>query len=441
MISFDLPKHITAVLDRLRCAGFEAYVVGGCVRDMLLGVSAHDFDITTNALPNEVIEVFSDLPVIETGLKHGTVTVVSEKENIEITTYRIDGEYKDNRRPSDVTFTKNIENDLSRRDFTINAIAYNPIDGLVDLYGGENDLVKKKISCVGEPDRRFSEDGLRILRALRFSSALGFEIDEETSHSIHKNSVLLKNISAERIFSEFQKLLCGKDAARICEQYSDVLCRFIPELEPCIGFPQRNKYHLYDVYMHTLKALEASDSNRIVRLAVFFHDIGKPEAFDGEHFHSHPKIGSIMAENILRRLRADNETIRVVSQLVLFHDRNLAPTERSVKRLLRLMSFEDARLLLKVMRADICAHTDIVIDAELPKIPLIEEMIDRIEEQKDCVSLKSLALSGRELIELGMSPGRKMGETLDRLLDAVIDGEVANERAALTELAKRLINE
>ncbi|MBQ6797471.1 MAG: CCA tRNA nucleotidyltransferase [Clostridia bacterium] len=440
MYAFDIPENITYVLDRLHSAGFESYIVGGCVRDSLLGIPAHDFDVTTNALPQEVIDVFSDMNVIETGIKHGTVTVVSGGENVEITTYRIDGEYLDNRRPSDVTFTRNIENDLSRRDFTVNAMAYSPHSGLVDLHGGVQDLDRKIIRCVGEPDRRFGEDGLRILRALRFSSVLGFSIDEQTSSSIHANSHLLKNISAERIFSEFAKLLCGRDAARICEEYSDVICRFIPELEESIGFPQINKYHLYDVYTHTLKALESSDCDRTVRLAVFFHDIGKPQAFDGEHFYSHPKISAQIAENVLRRLRADNETIRAVTLLVLFHDRHLEPTERSVKRLLRLMSFEDARRLLQVMRADILAHTDLVIDAELPKIPLIEDLINRIEQQNDCVSLKTLAVGGRELIDLGMSPGRKMGETLDALLDAVIDGDVANEREALLELAKTLIN-
>ena len=205
MYSFDIPENITYVLDRLHSAGFESYIVGGCVRDSLLGIPAHDFDVTTNALPQEVIDVFSDMNVIETGIKHGTVTVVSGGENVEITTHRIDGEYLDNRRPSDVTFTRNIENDLSRRDFTVNAMAYSPHSGLVDLHGGVQDLDRKIIRCVGEPDRRFGEDGLRILRALRFSSVLGFQVDEQTSMSIHANSHLLKNISAERIFSEFAK--------------------------------------------------------------------------------------------------------------------------------------------------------------------------------------------------------------------------------------------
>ncbi|MBP3413702.1 MAG: HD domain-containing protein [Clostridia bacterium] len=441
MSEFFIPQNIEFALNRLQQAGFEAYVVGGCVRDMLMKKQPNDYDITTNASPDETMAVFSDMRVIETGLQHGTVTVVCNGDNIEITTYRIDGEYGDNRHPKQVTFTKNLCDDLARRDFTVNAMAYNPSSGLVDIYGGREDIKNRVIRCVGKPDLRFSEDGLRILRALRFASVLDFSIDKETSESIHKNSHLLKNISSERIFSEFTKLLCGSSAHIIIKQYSDVICRFIPELEPCIGFEQKNIYHIYDVFGHTLKAIEESDNDKIVRLAVFFHDLAKPAAFDGQHFHRHPQLGSQMAENILRRLKADNETIRIVSLLILYHDRDIIPTERSVKRLLRLMSFEDARRLMKVKYADIMAHSQYVIDKMAPDIKPINELIDRIEAQGDCISLKTLAIGGKELIALGLDPGKRIGTTLDRLLDAVIDGQIENRREELITYAKQLISE
>lgn len=434
----DYCKRIMAVLSE---NGFEAFLVGGCVRDSLMGFIPHDYDITTNATPDEMLRIFSGFRVIETGPKHGTITVVIDGNNVEITTYRIDGEYDDNRHPKEVSFTRSLSEDLKRRDFTVNALAFNEEQGLVDLFGGKEDLDNKLIRCVGEPDKRFNEDGLRILRAMRFASVLRFNIQEETAKSIHKNKDLLKNISAERIFAELKKLLCGKNVEEILLLYKDVIAMFIPEIKPCFDFDQNTKYHCYDVYTHIVKSVSAVECEENLRISCFFHDIGKPQVYFTDengtgHFYGHNKTSAKITENVLKRLKCDNETLKFVLQSVKYHDTEIVPTERAVKRFINKTSPSFLRSLLKIKRADAAAHAPKYRNRE-EYINNILSVLSKIEEEKQCFSLKNLAINGNDLIELGYKPNEKMGEMLNNLLLAVIDGEVKNEKEELIKFIKR----
>lgn len=438
MIDIFIPPQCKKVMDLLELNGFEAYIVGGCVRDSLMGITPHDYDVTTNATPEEMLKCFKDRRVIETGLKHGTVTVVIENENIEVTTYRIDGEYRDNRHPKSVNFTKKLEEDLKRRDFTVNSLAFNEKSGLVDLFGGKNDIKSGIIKCVGEPDERFLEDGLRILRAIRFSSVLGFEIDEETAKSIHKNKNLLNNISAERIFIEFKKLLCGKNVEDVLLKFKDVIAVFIPEITPCFGFDQHTKYHCYDVYTHIIKTVSAIDSEEKLRLSAFFHDIGKPEVYFTDengvgHFYGHNKTSVKIARDVLERLKCDNQTKNFVLDMVYYHDVEVVASEKSVKRFLNKTSPLFLRELVKIKRADAAAHAKEYRDKEEYLNELLSIVL-KIEKEKQCFSLKDLAISGKDLIDNGFEEGEKIGKALNTALESVINGEVKNEKEELIEL-------
>jgi len=438
MKNIRLPEYVKTPVSLLGREGFECFIVGGCVRDILSGKKPNDFDMTTSATPDEMLSVFKGYKVIETGIKHGTLTVVSNGNNLEITTYRTDGEYKDNRHPESVRFSRNIADDLSRRDFTVNAMAYSDDRGVVDLFGGQDDLRNKLIRCVGEPDKRFNEDGLRIMRALRFAATLGFEIEPKTAESIHKNRALLGNIAVERIFTEFKKLVCGKRAAEILREYADVIAVFIPEIEPMIGFDQRTKYHCFDVYEHTLKALSnCPEDDQILRLAIFFHDIGKPHCLTiddlGGHFKGHDKKGAEITDNILRRLRSDNATREAVTRLISEHCIQIAPTEKAVKRFLSTHSFDEARRAVALNRADklACAPEYRITEIHAK----LDALIDKIEADGACFTLRDLAINGHDLSELGLK-GKKIGEALDAALDAVIDGRVNNEISELIEFIK-----
>ena len=430
-------------LEALRAAGHEAFCVGGCVRDMIMGRCPNDFDITTSALPQQTKACFGGYHVIETGLKHGTVTVVIGGEPLEITTYRVDGEYRDNRRPEEVFFTSRLEDDLSRRDFTVNAMAYCPERGLVDVFGGRADIENKIIRAVGEPDRRFCEDGLRILRALRFAAVLDFTIEPQTADSIHRNRHLLKNISAERICLELVKLVCGVGAARILGEFSDVLCEIIPEFGPSVGFDQHNPYHIYDVYTHSLRALEAAQGDKYVKLAVLFHDIGKPGSFSedekGGHFYGHHKLSAELTDKALRRLKCDGKTLHTVVKLVDAHDRGVPATEKSVRRLLSSFGEEDTRRLIQLKRADNSALVEWLVQPRLAELDEIEAIVDKIHAEGELPSLKNLAVHGDDIIKLGVPAGKRVGEILGALLDAVIDGELVNEKAALLDAARRML--
>ncbi len=437
-----IPKSANKILKALKSSGFEGFLVGGCVRDSLMGVVPNDYDITTNATPEQMIDVFKDFKVFKTGTEHGTVTVVVDGENIEVTTYRIDGEYVDNRHPTDVCFTSNIEDDLSRRDFTVNAMAYNEERGLIDLFGGIDDLKKGVIRCVGDPDKRFFEDGLRILRAVRFASKLGFEIDEKTAKSIHKNKHLLKNISVERIFVEFKKTLLGKGVESVLLQFKDVIAQFIPEIKPCFQFDQNTKYHCYDVYTHIVKTVSAIPAEENLRLAAFFHDIGKPKVYFTDengvgHFYTHNKVSEKMTKEILTRLKCDNATKDYVSTLVYIHDREVATTEKSVKRFLSKYSKELFFDLLKIKRADASSHAKEYRDRE-EYISSLLQIFEKIERENQCFSLKDLKLNGNDLIELGIKPSKEIGVILNKLLLSVIDEKVENEKQKLIDYLKVL---
>lgn len=434
-----IPKYAQVVADELNKQGFDAYFVGGCVRDWLMNAIPHDFDITTNATPDEIKAVFSSYRTILTGEKHGTVTVVSRGENIEVTTYRIDGEYTDSRHPDKVRFTKNVEDDLSRRDFTMNAICYN--GRFVDPFNGKEDIENKIIRTVGDADKRFREDALRIMRALRFSATLGFEIEEETKKSIHKNAQLLKNISAERLYVELSKLIMGEYCEKILTEYVDVLGTFLPCLLPCVGFDQKNPYHIYDVYTHMVKAVCAAPFDLKIRLALLFHDVGKPDCFTidekGGHFKGHSEKSEELAREVFDYLKIDNDTKHTVLNLIKHHQRVILPEKKYVKRFLSKFSFEFFDMLIEVMRADTCAHSTLA-EGNFKDLERLVSLKNEIIAEDECISLKSLAVNGRDVIALGITDGKKIGEVLEKLLEMVIDGEVQNDKEKLIEKIKAL---
>ena len=441
MEKITLSNGAAFAMNRLREHGFEAYAVGGCVRDSLLGREPNDWDMTTNARPEETASCFSDCRIIDTGMKHGTVTVLYDGEVLEITTYRLDGDYLDNRHPADITFSSHLRDDLSRRDFTVNAMAYHPDEGVVDCFGGQADLAARVIRCVGDAKTRFEEDGLRILRAIRFASVLGFCVEKETERAVHACRHLLGNIANERIREEFCKLLCGKDAVKILREFSDVAAVFLPELAPSFGFEQFSKYHCYDVWEHTLCALEEERTGELVtRLGILFHDIGKPSCFmkdeKGGHFPKHAEASVELTDAIMRRLRFDNVTRELVLKLVKCHDVPLIPEPKHVKRAILRFGEYGLRTLLEIQRCDRLAHAPehAMLPPSLEQIPRIME---EIRAENACLSLKDLAVKGDDLLALGYPSGKEVGEILQRLLDAVIDGELPNERKALLESIKK----
>ena len=435
-----LPLPVARALSILEAHGYEAYTVGGCVRDSLLGRTPNDWDITTNATPEQMKACFDDFRVIEIGIQHGTLTVIVEGMQLEITTYRNDGEYLDNRHPVQVTFSKHIEDDLSRRDFTVNAMAYHPQKGLVDLFSGRDDLTARVIRCVGDAKTRFEEDGLRILRAIRFASVLDFEIEENTAKAIHGCKHLLSGIAAERIREEFCKLICGRGAVRILRAYIDVIAVFIPELATCVGFEQNTKYHCYDVFEHTLHALELCENDDfITRLGILLHDIGKPLCYtedeQGGHFKGHAPAGVEITRNLLSRLRFDNETIHRMELLVEWHDIPLSAEKKRVKRLMQRINDADILRLLEIKRCDRLAHAENFQELS-PDLALIPFVIDEIRTEDACLSLRTLAVDGADLMELGIPEGKMIGQMLHILLDEVIDERLPNEKNALLQAAK-----
>ena len=441
--SIDVPKRVSYIIERLISAGYSAYAVGGCVRDSIMGKVPSDWDICTSALPQQTLEVLGKPNLVENGMKHGTVTVRYDDENYEITTFRSDGVYDDNRHPRQVSFVSDLREDLARRDLTINALAYNQRDGLVDLFGGAEDIEKGIIRCVGNPDERFSEDGLRIMRTLRFASVLGFDIDEETALSVHKNAHLLKNISAERIASEFNKLLMGKNAERVLSEYYDVIAVFIPELLPMVGFEQKTPHHVYDVWEHTVKVISFSPEDRILRLTAFFHDIGKPECFtvspDGTgHFHGHPDVSERIAADVLRRLKYDNKTINTVCLLVRLHDKRPPAEPKYVRRFLSELGEELFPELLKLKRADAMGQSEFRRKEKLEYISELRRLYDEELKKGSAYSLGMLRINGRDIMSLGVRDGRQVGMILRKMLDFVIDGELENDRERLLACAKEL---
>ncbi len=447
-----LPENISCALDMLESAGHEAWVVGGCVRDSLMGIIPHDYDITTSALPAETEQVFAGYRLIETGLKHGTVTVLADGSPIEITTYRVDGEYRDSRRPERVTFTRNIRDDVSRRDFTMNGIAYNPKQGYFDEFGGAEDIKAGVIRCIGKPEKRFREDALRILRGLRFSASLGFEIEENTARAMHDTRELLNKISAERVFSELCGLLTGRNSHlnifRVLTEFRDIAAVIIPEFRECTGFVQHSRFHCFDVYEHCVmsaqKAAEISAGSECrlpLTLAMLLHDIGKPQRFtlgeDGEgHFYGHAAVSADIAEDILRRLKCSNALRERVCTIVRYHDVHLSDTDKSVRRLLRKYGLETVR--------DICLAHICDDSAKTPECAgrcgEWRAVLSRAETLAPycCLTLKDLAVDGKALSGL-MEPSPEMGKALKFLLDEVINGNFPNEREFLLKEAAKYI--
>lgn len=407
--------------------------MGGCVRDLHLGRVPGDWDVTTSALPEETMAVFGGC-ALPTGLKHGTVTVKIDGQAIEVTTYRKDGDYADHRRPESVAFTTSLEEDLLRRDFTVNAMAMDLRGKLCDPYDGLQDLEQGILRCVGDAERRLDEDALRILRGLRFSACLGFAVEPQTAAAIHGKKALLSEIAVERIWVELAKLLTGGDAVRVLRDYVDVFGVFWPELLDMVGLDQKNHHHIHDVWEHTLHAIDHTERDLILRCAVLLHDVGKPRCMTVDEngvgpFYGHPEMGRVLADTMLRRLRVDNATRETVVRLVAWHDRYIPRTDRGLRRALRELGETDLRRLLEVKRADNLAQAPECHGIQ-QEIDRAERIMERLLAEDACVSLKQLAVSGRDLMALGAS-GPAIGAGLELLLNAVIDERVENTKDAL----------
>lgn len=436
-----IPQGAQKILQRLNDQGFQAYAVGGCVRDSLLGTVPEDWDICTSALPKETEDCFSDLRVVETGLKHGTVTVISEGVPYEITTFRSDGNYLDHRRPQQVSFVRSLREDLLRRDFTINAMAAG-LDGTIqDPFDGQQDLKNGVIRCVGEPELRFSEDALRILRGLRFASRLGFSIAPETAEAMRRKKLLLHYVSEERIYKELSGILMGSYAPQVLRQFSDIVAVVVPEIIPSMGFQQHSPFHNRDVWQHTLEALEKSRPELRIRWALLLHDLGKPDCFTVDehgtgHFYGHPQRSAEIAKRVLERLRADRKTEELVCILVRDHDRQAPANLKNARRWIARYGEETVRLLLEVKRCDCLAHVD------TPKTRMrydnlmeLTALVQKVLATEHCFTVQELPVSGRDVMALGVPAGPEVGRLLNRLLEAVLDGQCPPEREALLGLA------
>jgi len=436
-IRIKIPEKAQFIIDKIAAAGFEAYVVGGCVRDSVLGREPEDWDITTSARPEQVKELFGR--TIDTGIQHGTVTVMLDKEGFEVTTYRIDGKYEDSRHPKEVTFTPSLKEDLRRRDFTINAMAYNEKTGLVDIFGGLEDIEDKRIRCVGDPEARLREDALRIMRAIRFSAQLGYTIEDETGAAIRKLAPTLSAISAERIQTELVKLLVSPHPDYLrCAYEMGVTKVFLPEFDICMETPQNHPHHKYNVGEHILHSLIGTPPDKVYRVAMLLHDIGKPATLkideDGiTHFHGHNVVGEEMARKILQRLRFDNDTIYKVCKIVMYHDygNSVIPNEKIVRRALNRIGEDVFPMIFTVKRADVGAQSDYLREEKLATIDDWERTYEKIVREKQCVSLKTLAVSGKDLIAAGYAPGPAIGEKLQELLELVIEDPELNRKEML----------
>lgn len=437
----EIPKQIEEVLEKLEKAGFEAYIVGGCVRDGIMGKTAHDYDITTSAEPCETERVFADCRLVETGIKHGTVTVLYKGMSVEITTFRVDGDYPDGRHPEKVAFSRNLKDDLARRDFTMNAIAYSPRRGIIDIFGGESDIKGRIIRCVGDPEKRFSEDALRVLRALRFSAVLGFDIEENTKSALLLKKETLAKVSKERTFSELKRLLCGENVKSVLLEYREVFAEIIPEIREMFDYDQQSKYHNSTLFEHTARAVEAAPPREEMRLAMLFHDIGKPACRstdeNGEgHYYGHAAKSAELADKILRELKCDNALRVRVCEIVKYHD---IPVELSRKTIKRRLSRLGGELFCDVMEAHI-ADDSAKQEFARARVETARQAIriaEEIAQEKPCLDLKGLAVNGGDLREI-MEPSPVMGEILGKLLAEVVDGVLENEKPALMARAREL---
>ena len=439
-LSIHLPEKADRIITRLQEHGYEAYAVGGCVRDSMLEREPGDWDITTSATPEETKELFGR--TFDTGIEHGTVTVLLEGEGFEVTTYRIDGKYEDGRHPKEVTFTRSLKEDLKRRDFTVNAMAYNRTEGLVDIFGGAEDLKAKVIRCVGDARERFSEDALRILRGIRFAAQLGFDIENETRRGMQALAPTLKKISAERIQVEMVKLLMSDRPGLLRDAYELGITEVIlPEFDRIMATEQETPHHMYNVGEHTLHAMENIRADKVLRLTMLLHDMGKPEfkTVDADgvaHFKRHAEQSQVIARDVLRRLKFDNDTLQKVSRLVGFHDYRMPSSAKNVRRAVNKIGEDIFPLYMEVRRADVLAQSMYLREEKIRNLDEIEELYREILREKQCVSLKDLAVTGRDLIEAGMEPGKEIGVCLNELLQAVIEEPEMNVKEKLLAIVK-----
>lgn len=432
----NISKSAAHILERLEAAGFEAYVVGGCVRDSLMGVEPKDWDICTSARPDQVKAALPGLRILDTGIKHGTVTVLDGAEACEVTTFRVDGEYADSRRPESVEFTGDLTLDLARRDFTVNAMAFSPKRGLCDPFGGRGDVERRLIRAVGEPRLRFGEDALRVLRGVRFAAALNFEVEDGTAAAMLGERALLQNISAERRRDELLKALQSGNVRPAFTRFREVVAEVVPELRPCFDFEQHSVHHCYDVYTHILTAVDSyTGSDPAVKAALLLHDAAKPLRFklkDGTgHFKGHPAAGAKIAMTALRRLKWDNASIEKAVSLVRFHDVRLTGGLPQARRLTFLLGEGLMYDLLDVMRADALAQSEFKRGEKLALIEGGRENLRRIIDEGLCHELRTLAVDGKDAAALGLE-GRQIGAALHYCLNGVMCGRVENRRAALT---------
>lgn len=435
-----LPEKVTMIIENLQMHGYEAYAVGGCVRDSILAKKPEDWDITTSAKPEEIKKLFRR--TVDTGIEHGTVTVLLGKESFEVTTYRIDGMYEDSRHPKEVVFTNKLEEDLKRRDFTINAMAYNDEVRLVDVFGGMKDLNYHRIRCVGDPMERFSEDALRILRAVRFSAQLAFPIEPETAGAIRKLAPTLQNISAERIQAEMVKLLVSAHPERIQDAYELGITKVIlPEWDEMVGVEQNTPHHKYDVAGHTLHALKNVKQDKILRLTMLFHDMGKPamkttDENGRDHFKGHALVSEEIARNVLRRWKFDNDTVKKVTRLVCYHDYRIEATPANVRRAMNRIGVDLFPYYLAVRMADVKAQSPYRRREKIENIVAMREIYQETLISGHCVTLRELAVTGKDLMQVGMKPGRELGNMLNELLEWVIDDPECNKKEILCEYVK-----
>ena len=474
-----LPEKVNILIRHLESCGYEAFAVGGCIRDSIMGREPNDWDLCTSASPDEMKECFAgfvwqdadsrnsgrhafgrECKIIETGLQHGTLTVLLDGDSFEITTYRIDGEYSDGRHPDQVAFTRSLEEDLARRDFTVNAMAYNESAGLVDPFGGQKDLELKILRCVGDPVKRFTEDSLRILRCIRFASQLGYIIENSTSFAMYQCLPLIDRVAVERIRVEFEKLLCGPAAVSVLHEHRDIIAHIIPEIMPMFNLDQKNSYHVYDVWEHTLHVVENIPAEPLMRLMAFFHDIGKPTTMtvvpndrynpacsddpgasypEWGHFYGHEAAGAEITKSVLRRLKFDNYSRETICNVIDAHKIIFQPTERHARRLLHRLGEEQLRMLIQLELADVRSQNPAYTDERVQNIQAFEAALEAVLAAEQCFSMKHLAVNGKDMMELGIPQGREIGQILNLLLDQVVEGTLPNEKAALLQAAREII--
>lgn len=438
----ELPSDVKMIISRLRACGHDAYAVGGCVRDSLLGIPPKDYDITTSACPDEVIATFPELAHFDTGIKHGTITLLADGTPYEVTTYRTDGDYSDHRHPDSVNFVKDLDEDLARRDLTINAMAYNDESGLCDPFGGAEDLKNGIIRAVGDPYRRFDEDALRILRALRFSSVYGFAIEKETANAAVKLAESLRNVASERIKAELDKLICGKDVGRVLRDHHTILEVIIPEIAPTVGYDQQTKHHEFDLWEHIVRTVENIAPDPVLRYAMLFHDLGKPSVRTVDshgqcHYKGHAAASLPITQNITKRLKFDTKSAEAVAFLVSAHMDAPPQDKTHVRRMIARYGKDRTKLLFEVMRSDnLSKKSDSHNDPRIAEIDRAESLYEEVLRDNDACFLASLAIGGRDLIDIGITRGPMIGRTLNMLLEAVMDEKVDNRREDLLDLAK-----